>query len=76
MWWPWKREEDPELTGQPCHAQACAIQKCLSKNNFDSHKCIDTIQKLLACCQEHQNKPKHCAEMSGLLKEAEAKTVK
>jgi hypothetical protein len=39
-------------------------------------RCIDKVEKLRACCEEHRNKPKHCAEMSGLIKEAGLKQGK
>ncbi|KAI9234277.1 MAG: hypothetical protein BYD32DRAFT_423913 [Podila humilis] len=36
---------------QPCHKQACAIQSCLTKNNYQESRCRDVIEKLQQCCQ-------------------------
>ncbi|KAK3810099.1 MAG: DUF1903-domain-containing protein [Benniella sp.] len=36
---------------QPCHKEACAIQACLTKNNYQESRCRDVIEKLEKCCQ-------------------------
>ncbi|KAG0304545.1 Cx9C motif-containing protein 4, mitochondrial [Dissophora globulifera] len=38
-------------TTQPCHKQACAIQSCLTKNNYQESRCQDVITQLEQCCQ-------------------------
>ncbi|KAI8345983.1 hypothetical protein B0O80DRAFT_471113 [Mortierella sp. GBAus27b] len=39
------------LDSQPCHKEACAIQSCLTKNNYQEARCKDVIEKLQRCCQ-------------------------
>ena len=34
----------------PCQRQACAIQDCLKKNNYQEEKCQDIIQLMMDCC--------------------------
>ena len=34
----------------PCQRQACAIQECLKKNNYQEEKCQVIIQLMLDCC--------------------------
>ncbi|KAG9296185.1 hypothetical protein G9A89_014777 [Geosiphon pyriformis] len=36
----------------PCYKEACAIQTCFGKNNFQESKCEDVIQKLGECCEK------------------------
>lgn len=38
--------------GDPCKPQACAIQGCLKRNNYDESKCTKYIDQLYACCQQ------------------------
>ncbi|KZF26322.1 DUF1903-domain-containing protein [Xylona heveae TC161] len=33
-----------------CHPQACAIQDCLSKSNYNEDKCKRQIDALYECC--------------------------
>ena len=35
----------------PCQRQACAIQDCLKKNNFQEEKCHEELQLMLECCK-------------------------
>ncbi|KAK3833663.1 MAG: p8 MTCP-1 [Linnemannia gamsii] len=37
---------------QPCHKQACAIQACLTKNNYQESRCQNVIEQLQKCCQD------------------------
>lgn len=37
---------------QPCHKQACAIQSCLTKNNYQEKHCQHVIEQLQQCCQQ------------------------
>lgn len=34
----------------PCQPFACAVQKCLTDNNFDQTKCAQAVKKLEDCC--------------------------
>lgn len=34
----------------PCQRQACAIQDCLKKHNYQEENCIAIIQLMLDCC--------------------------
>ncbi|CAN6339877.1 unnamed protein product, partial [Urochloa humidicola] len=53
---------------EPCKKEACDIQACLSKNMFDSRKCVRVIQLLQSCCEQCEYKSTHCGSLSGLLK--------
>ena len=33
-----------------CKKQACAIQDCLKKNNYNEAHCFDVIEKMRKCC--------------------------
>ena len=35
----------------PCQRQACAIQDCLQKNNYQEDKCDEHLESLLECCR-------------------------
>ncbi|KAL8160515.1 hypothetical protein V2J09_002052 [Rumex salicifolius] len=54
---------------EPCKKNACDIQACLSKNNFNSQRCVHFIEKLQACCEQCKYNSTHCASVSGLLKQ-------
>ncbi|RDA85995.1 hypothetical protein CP532_4867 [Ophiocordyceps camponoti-leonardi (nom. inval.)] len=45
-----KTKDDVEAN-PPCHPRACAIQDCLSRNNYDEAKCSDAVKALYDCCQ-------------------------
>ncbi|KAL7814133.1 DUF1903 domain-containing protein, partial [Trichoderma gracile] len=34
----------------PCHPRACAIQDCLTKNNYNEARCQDAVKALYECC--------------------------
>ncbi|KAL1931817.1 hypothetical protein VTP01DRAFT_9961 [Rhizomucor pusillus] len=36
----------------PCQKEACAIQDCLGKNNYQESKCEQAIQALRQCCEQ------------------------
>lgn len=40
----------------PCHPQACAIQACIQKNNYDEAKCQRQIDALYECCNKFYQK--------------------
>ncbi|CDO52380.1 similar to Saccharomyces cerevisiae YMR194C-B CMC4 Protein that localizes to the mitochondrial intermembrane space via the Mia40p-Erv1p system [Geotrichum candidum] len=49
-------EQTPEFySKQPCHAQACAIQGCLKKSNYNEARCTKAIDALYACCLDFYN---------------------
>ncbi|ORY24595.1 hypothetical protein BCR39DRAFT_500027 [Naematelia encephala] len=37
---------------QDCQAEACAIQTCLSKNNYQQSKCDNLVESLYKCCDK------------------------
>ncbi|XP_057465280.1 uncharacterized protein LOC130755001 [Actinidia eriantha] len=59
----------PPQSKEPCKKNACDIQACLSKNNFDSRKCLKVIELLQSCCEQCKYNSTHCASLSGLLKQ-------
>ncbi|KAM3508050.1 hypothetical protein MY11210_006898 [Beauveria gryllotalpidicola] len=44
-------EKDDVEAKPPCHPPACAIQDCLTKNNYNEAKCQDVIKALYTCCE-------------------------
>ncbi|KAI0176619.1 hypothetical protein BJ166DRAFT_504917 [Pestalotiopsis sp. NC0098] len=40
----------------PCHPRACAIQDCLTKNNYKESKCQGLIDALYDCCDAFYKK--------------------
>ncbi|KAI1209470.1 DUF1903-domain-containing protein [Annulohypoxylon truncatum] len=48
-------EEDLE-SKPPCHPRACAIQDCLTKNNYNEAKCSGFIDALYECCDAFYRK--------------------
>jgi len=42
--------KDDLATDPPCHPRACAIQSCLTKNNYDEAKCRAQVDALYECC--------------------------
>ena len=46
----WSQKQEKE----PCKTEACLIQECLSKNDFQHDKCKSQIDKLKRCCSECQ----------------------
>uniref|UniRef100_A0A0E0REN4 Cx9C motif-containing protein 4 n=1 Tax=Oryza rufipogon TaxID=4529 RepID=A0A0E0REN4_ORYRU len=50
---------------EPCKKEACDIQACLSKNMFDSKKCVRVIQLLQSCCEQCEYKSTHCDDSGG-----------
>lgn len=46
----WSQKHEKE----PCKTEACLIQECLSKNDFQHDKCKSQIDKLKRCCSECQ----------------------
>ncbi|KAK9235213.1 hypothetical protein V1525DRAFT_410587 [Lipomyces kononenkoae] len=35
-----------------CHAEACAIQDCLRRANYNERRCRSAIDALYACCKK------------------------
>ncbi|WOO77841.1 Cx9C motif-containing protein 4, mitochondrial [Vanrija pseudolonga] len=50
---------------QECQAEACAIQSCLSKNNYNESRCAAAVKDLYACCAAMYAR----AEAAGEIKE-------
>ncbi|KAF4594517.1 mature-T-cell-proliferation protein [Ophiocordyceps camponoti-floridani] len=44
------KTDDVEAT-PPCHPRACAIQDCLSRNNYNEAKCREFVRALYKCCR-------------------------
>ncbi|KAL4183405.1 hypothetical protein AMTRI_Chr11g154980 [Amborella trichopoda] len=53
---------------EPCHKEACDIQACLTKNNFNSQRCLKVIELLQTCCEKCKYSSTHCGSLSGVLK--------
>ncbi|XP_020680281.1 cx9C motif-containing protein 4, mitochondrial [Dendrobium catenatum] len=53
---------------EPCKKEACDIQSCLTKNNFNPQRCLKVIEMLQACCENCSYNSTHCASLSELLK--------
>lgn len=43
-----------------CKSEACAIQDCLAKNDYNMSKCQDKVDKLKNCCKENLKESVHC----------------
>ncbi|KEY71617.1 hypothetical protein S7711_08085 [Stachybotrys chartarum IBT 7711] len=49
--------KDADIEAQPpCHPRACAIQDCLSRNNYNEAKCQNAVKALYACCEAFYDK--------------------
>ena len=51
-----------------CKKFACAIQQCLTDNNYNQLKCIQVEQALAQCCVENSNNPDASAVCTTLWK--------
>ncbi|XP_060844765.1 cx9C motif-containing protein 4 [Rhopalosiphum padi] len=47
----------------PCKKLACAIQKCLSENDFQESRCTKHINNLLECCKKYHEFSLVCSGM-------------
>lgn len=45
-----KKQEDEQ--NYPCKKQACEIQNCLSKNNYDQNKCQEFVEIYNKCVKD------------------------
>ena len=43
-----------------CKSEACAIQDCLAKNDYNISKCQDKVDKLKNCCKDNLKESVHC----------------
>ena len=43
-----------------CQSQACAIQDCLAKNDYQDDRCRDVINKMMECCEQVHYKSYIC----------------
>ncbi|KAH8905343.1 DUF1903-domain-containing protein [Coniochaeta sp. PMI_546] len=48
--------QDDLNTKPPCHPRACAIQDCLTRNNYNEAKCEKFVDALYECCQAFYEK--------------------
>ena len=53
-------------SSSPCHSAACAIQACLSANDYQESRCQGVIANLIKCCEKHRDKED--AACAGILK--------
>lgn len=44
-------EMDLAACEAPCKKQACAIQFCLQRRNYQESRCADVIQRYYECCR-------------------------
>jgi hypothetical protein len=59
----------PQKQLGPCKQQACDIQACLSKNDYQEKQCLHQIAALIQCCDAVEgDKPVHCAFSSSYRK--------
>eukprot|EP00884_Botryococcus_braunii_P005297 jgi/Botrbrau1/14769/Bobra.0284s0003.1 len=50
----------PDQDRDACKAEACKIQDCLAKNNYDVSRCQGVIKELQKCCERYQGVSIHC----------------
>ncbi|KAK9463246.1 uncharacterized protein V1516DRAFT_667254 [Lipomyces oligophaga] len=43
--------DPPPASPTVCHAEACAIQDCLRRTNYNESRCTAAIDALYACCK-------------------------
>lgn len=48
-----KPADDSSAEEKACRPYACAIQKCLSANNYDEKRCKAAIAQWKQCLKEH-----------------------
>jgi mature T-cell proliferation 1 neighbor protein len=53
-----------------CQKQACAIQDCLKKNNYNEAYCFDAIEYMRKCCAAWKHESLCC---QGFLKDISSK---
>lgn len=40
----------PKKAFDPCKANACKIQACLTENKYIEEKCLDVLEEMRQCC--------------------------
>ncbi|XP_027851874.1 cx9C motif-containing protein 4 [Aphis gossypii] len=60
----------------PCKKLACAIQKCLSENDFQESRCTKHIDNLLECCKKYHAISLVCSGMKPKAITAENQNIK
>lgn len=55
-------------TADPCQKEACNIQSCLQKNNYQEEKCAAQLRAMLDCCRKYFDQSNACG---GFKKEVE-----
>lgn len=51
---------DSQLAYNACKKQACAIQTCLKRNNYQVERCQTVVAKLRECCRGYEELSVHC----------------
>mmetsp|Transcript_1160 Transcript_1160/g.1800 ORF Transcript_1160/g.1800 Transcript_1160/m.1800 type:complete len:82 (-) Transcript_1160:133-378(-) len=63
---------DPCLKSRRCQKLACDIQWCLSRSNYQQHKCKDFVERWDKCCEVER--ARHAAALEDPPKNASTKT--
>ncbi|KAM0755632.1 DUF1903-domain-containing protein [Meredithblackwellia eburnea MCA 4105] len=42
----------PAQSSPPCQREACAIQDCLSANEYQESRCVTALDALYTCCSK------------------------
>ena len=45
---------------QACKKEACAIQSCLSRNQYHMQRCQHAVENLRKCCEGYEDRSVHC----------------
>lgn len=61
------------MSFEDCQREACAIQSCMLKNDYDESKCRDAVARLYRCCdafykQQGQTARSRCCPLPHVLK--------
>ena len=46
-----KQSEEADICQKECKKEACAIQWCLSRNNYQEKKCQHALTQWKSCCE-------------------------
>ncbi|XP_039953038.1 cx9C motif-containing protein 4 [Bactrocera tryoni] len=45
----------------PCKANACKIQACLSENHYQESKCLEVLEQMRLCCLKWHKESNCCS---------------
>ncbi|XP_037032446.1 cx9C motif-containing protein 4 [Bradysia coprophila] len=51
----------PNKSKDPCKLNACKIQSCLTKNNYQESACLDVLEEMRQCCLKYHDKSLCCS---------------